>query len=80
MVQNTGFSRPTIERAVKKLKELNLIVRIGGDKGGHWEIIEQSNKYRNSNVTKNVGLNVVYFRITKADIQSCRIVVLGTAS
>ncbi len=44
MVQNTGFSRPTIERAVKKLKELNLIVRIGGDKGGHWEIIEQSNK------------------------------------
>jgi len=44
MVQNTGFSRPTIERAVKKLKELNLIVRIGGDKGGHWDIIEQSNK------------------------------------
>ena len=39
MTQETGFSRPTVERAVKKLKEYNLIRRVGPDKGGHWEII-----------------------------------------
>ena len=39
MVLQTGFSRPTVERAIKKLKESNLIRRVGPDKGGHWEII-----------------------------------------
>ncbi|MDR0870183.1 MAG: HTH domain-containing protein [Planctomycetaceae bacterium] len=28
----------TIEREIKKMKEMNIIERIGGDRGGHWEI------------------------------------------
>ena len=41
LIEKTGFSRPTIERAIKKLKIQKYIVRIGGDKGGHWEIIKR---------------------------------------
>jgi fido (protein-threonine AMPylation protein) len=29
----------TIEREIKKMKELNIIERIGGDRGGHWKIL-----------------------------------------
>ncbi|MDR0789794.1 MAG: Fic family protein [Bacteroidales bacterium] len=28
----------TIEREMKKMREMNIIERIGGDRGGHWEI------------------------------------------
>ena len=38
IIANTGFSRPTVERAVKKLKQLGKISRVGGDKGGHWQV------------------------------------------
>ena len=34
----TGKTRETIRVHIKKLKELNLIKRIGPDKGGYWEI------------------------------------------
>ncbi len=40
LIEKTGFSRPTIERSIKKLKIQKYIVRIGGDKGGHWKIIK----------------------------------------
>jgi len=33
-----GFKRRTILREIDTLKELNLIVRIGGRKNGHWKI------------------------------------------
>ncbi|GHT47423.1 hypothetical protein AGMMS49965_25470 [Bacteroidia bacterium] len=29
----------TIEREIKKMREMNIIERIGGDRGGHWKII-----------------------------------------
>jgi len=35
----TGKTRETIRVHIKKLKELNLIKRIGPDKGGYWEIL-----------------------------------------
>jgi predicted HTH transcriptional regulator len=28
----------TIERHIKKLREQGLLVRVGADKGGHWEV------------------------------------------
>ncbi len=36
-----NVNRETIKRDLKKLKELNLIKRIGPAKGGHWEIINR---------------------------------------
>ena len=38
IIANTGFSRPTVERAIKKLKTVGKISRIGGDKGGYWKV------------------------------------------
>ena len=38
MAQKIGMSEKTIYRAIKKLKELNMINRIGDDYSGHWEI------------------------------------------
>lgn len=40
LINNTGFSRPTVERAINKLKQLNFIRRVGADKNGHWEVIK----------------------------------------
>ena len=34
--------RETIKRDLKKLRELNIIKRVGPDKGGHWEIIKNN--------------------------------------
>jgi len=34
-----GISSTAIENNLSKLKENNIIRRIGGDRGGHWEII-----------------------------------------
>jgi len=31
----------TIERNIEKLKKNHFIKRVGGRKGGHWEIIEE---------------------------------------
>jgi predicted HTH transcriptional regulator len=38
LAKSKKLTRPTIERAIKKLKQLGLIKRIGPDKGGHWEV------------------------------------------
>ena len=36
----TGLANRTIANIIKKLKEQNIIKRIGPDKGGHWEVKE----------------------------------------
>ena len=36
-----GISRHHVAINISKLKNMNLIRRIGSDRGGHWEIIEQ---------------------------------------
>lgn len=38
IVEKTGFSRPTVMRAVKSLKEKQILERIGAKKNGHWMI------------------------------------------
>ena len=35
-----NVTRMTISRDIEKLKEQNKLIRIGPDKGGHWEVIE----------------------------------------
>ena len=37
-----GVSRPTIARTVKSLQAYNRIRRVGSDKTGHWEVINES--------------------------------------
>lgn len=36
LIEYTGFSEPTINRALKTLRETGLIVRVGAKKNGHW--------------------------------------------
>ena len=36
-----GVSRPTIARTVKTLQGSNIIRRIGSDKTGHWEVLNE---------------------------------------
>ena len=36
----TGISLATVKRNIATLKQNNLLVRVGPDKGGHWEVIE----------------------------------------
>ena len=38
LISKTNFAHATVERAVKKLKELRLIERVGSDKTGYWKI------------------------------------------
>ena len=40
LAERVGKSRSAIERAVKKLREAGLLVRVGPDKGGSWRVIE----------------------------------------
>ena len=40
LAERLGKSRSAIERAVKKLREAGLLVRMGPDKGGSWRVIE----------------------------------------
>ncbi len=39
MAEKTNLSQSTIEKIVAKLKKAGLLKRIGPDKGGHWEIV-----------------------------------------
>lgn len=38
LASKLGISTTEIEKHIKKLKEQNIIQRIGSAKGGHWEI------------------------------------------
>ena len=42
LVGITGASRRTISREIKMLSQQGVIRRIGSDKTGHWEVIEQA--------------------------------------
>lgn len=36
----TGLSLAAIKKNIRKLKDSNLLRRVGPDKGGHWEVVE----------------------------------------
>ena len=38
LIEYTDFSEPTINRALKTLRETGMIVRVGAKKNGHWEL------------------------------------------
>ncbi len=40
LAENLGKSQSAIERAIKKLREAGLLVRVGPDKGGSWKVNE----------------------------------------
>lgn len=39
LAEKTGLSIDGINYNIRKLKKANKIVRVGGDKGGHWEVL-----------------------------------------
>ena len=39
LAQKLGRSRATITRQLQKLKEMNIVRRIGSDKTGRWEVV-----------------------------------------
>ena len=39
MAEKIGISTTAVENNIKKLKEKNLLGRVGSAKAGHWEII-----------------------------------------
>ena len=41
IAQNIGIGRATVARTIRKLKDDNLIHRVGTDKKGYWEIINK---------------------------------------
>lgn len=43
LADKIGVTTRTIERYVQKLQQDNLLIRIGPDKGGHWEVVENKN-------------------------------------
>lgn len=44
MSELIGIDRSNVWRNMKMMQQQGIIRRVGPDKGGHWEIIEQSNK------------------------------------
>ena len=40
IAEKIGMSRATVTRALAKLVEIGTIQRVGSDKSGHWEIVE----------------------------------------
>ena len=38
IIDNTGFSRPTVTRAISALKEKGILAREGAKKNGKWKI------------------------------------------
>lgn len=42
MADILGISRRSVAKAIAKLQERGVIRRVGGDFGGHWEIIESN--------------------------------------
>lgn len=41
IIQATEYSHATVERIVKKLSELSLIIREGAKKKGYWKIVKK---------------------------------------
>lgn len=40
LAANLGKSESAIERAIRKLREAGRLLRIGPDKGGHWQVLD----------------------------------------
>lgn len=40
LAQRIGKSESAVERAIRKLREAGRLVRIGPDKGGHWQVLD----------------------------------------
>jgi ATP-dependent DNA helicase RecG len=41
LIMAVGKTKSTIERSLKALKELGILRRVGPDKSGHWEVVEE---------------------------------------
>ncbi|MGV2482149.1 UNVERIFIED_CONTAM: winged helix-turn-helix transcriptional regulator, partial [Salmonella enterica subsp. enterica serovar Weltevreden] len=41
LAQRIGKSASAIERAIRKLREAGRLARVGPDKGGHWQVLDQ---------------------------------------
>ncbi|MBQ3799748.1 MAG: winged helix-turn-helix transcriptional regulator, partial [Treponema sp.] len=41
LAEKAGISRRTVNRLLSELKNKAVLVRVGADKGGHWEIMEK---------------------------------------
>ena len=39
LAEKTGISAKAIEKQIARLKKDSLLVRVGPDKGGHWEVV-----------------------------------------
>lgn len=44
LAKTLGISVVHVNKNMKKLQEQGVIRRVGPDKGGHWEVIEQNEK------------------------------------
>jgi len=44
LAEQLNLSTRAIEKIISKLKTENRIERIGSDKGGHWKVIEETEK------------------------------------
>ena len=44
MADSIGIDRSNVYRNIKKLQEQGIILRVGPDKGGHWEVITPEKK------------------------------------
>ncbi|MBR5777233.1 MAG: Rrf2 family transcriptional regulator [Bacteroidales bacterium] len=40
----SGLSESGVKKIIRGLRQNNLIKRIGGDKGGYWEVTDTSNE------------------------------------
>ena len=40
----SGLSESGVKKIIRQLRQDNLIKRIGGDKGGYWEVTDTSNE------------------------------------
>ena len=40
MTEKTGKSRRTVSRVITELKDNSIIIRVGSDKTGYWEIVK----------------------------------------
>lgn len=44
MASLIGIDRRNVSRSIKKLQENGIVRRVGPDKGGHWEVIEDKSE------------------------------------
>ena len=52
MTDATGLSQSGVKKVIRKLKDANLLRRIGPDKGGHWEVVKTKPPRRGKEMAK----------------------------